>query len=76
MNEDIKLFEKTLKKFNKIGEKMEDYVRDTIKKLNKLNTLSQKFDETIGLKIHYIVLYLSPQEVCKNSSDTRNSTTL
>ena len=27
---DIKSFEKTLKKFNKVGEKMEDYVKDSI----------------------------------------------
>ena len=48
--QDIKLFEKTLKEFNKVGEKMEDYVRDTITKLNNLNILSEKFDETIGVK--------------------------
>ena len=48
--QDTKLFEKTLKKLNKVGEKMEDYVKDSITKLNKLNTLSEKFDETIGVK--------------------------
>tara|TARA_B100000401_G_C52812724_1_gene724763 strand:- start:1301 stop:2746 length:1446 start_codon:yes stop_codon:yes gene_type:complete len=58
--QDIKLFEKTLKKFNKVGEKLEDYVKDCISKLNKLNIINDKFNETTGIKNSLYCTILKP----------------
>lgn len=48
--QNIKLFKKILKKFNKVDENLEDYVIDCINKLNKLKIMNEKFDKTIGFK--------------------------
>ena len=46
----IKLFEKSLKKFNRIDEEVEEYVRNSIDKLHKLNRIDDEFSESIGDK--------------------------
>lgn len=58
--QDIKLFDKILKKFNKIGDKSEDYVKECISKLHKLNLLNDKFNETIYNKNSLYCTLLKP----------------
>ena len=58
--QDIKLFDKILKKFNKVGDKLEDYVKDCISKLHKLNLLNDKFNETIYNKNSLYCTLLKP----------------